>query len=79
VPSKLSQEYFCQQAVVLTCCGHGYSTAVTQHGHLYTWGDGKCPFALPKLLVYTSSFLKRKEKKRKEKKKRPHTTRILMC
>ncbi len=43
VPSKLSQEHFERQAVVLTCCGHGYSTAVTQHGHLYTWGDGKCP------------------------------------
>jgi hypothetical protein len=27
--------------VVVTCCGHSYTTAVTIDGTLYTWGDGQ--------------------------------------
>ena len=26
----------------VVCCGHSYTTAITEKGTLYTWGDGRC-------------------------------------
>ena len=41
-PTKLSRHAFHNLAIVVACCGHSYTTAITEKGTLYTWGDGRC-------------------------------------